>query len=95
LCISLVSHKSNWFKSDYTSSTEAENGSLYLATTTAIWLKKIADTFNLNNKSPIEIFEDNQGAIKYNHSKARAGRMKHIDVNAEMRIQTEDRSIMV
>jgi hypothetical protein len=29
---------------------------------------------------PVLLFEDNQGCIKYSHSKDRAGRLAHIDI---------------
>jgi hypothetical protein len=75
---SMVAHKSSWFKSIFPSSTETEIAALYMATSMAIWMTKICKSFGMHMES-VQIFEDNDGAIKWSHSQERAGRMKHID----------------
>jgi hypothetical protein len=74
---SLIAHKSRWSSRIYPSSTEAEVVALHNAAKLGIWLRKLISTFGY---SPTVIFADNQGCIKYYHSKDRAGRLAHIDI---------------
>ena len=91
---SLICHKSSWFKSVYVSSTEAEIAAIYLATSMALWLKKLVLSMGLGCSAPILIHEDNQGAIKYCSTLEKAGRMKHIQVKFHwIREKIIDRSI--
>ena len=93
---SVICHKSKWFKAIYTSSTETEMASLYLSVTMAVWLKKLLSSFGVLIDYSIVIREDNQGAIKYSHTKECAGRMKHIDVKFHwIREKINDQTIMI
>jgi len=79
-CHGTVAHKAKWYQNVYPSSTEAEIVALYLATSQAIWLRKIMDFFLYSTKMPTTIFVDNEGALKYSHNLDKAGRMRHINI---------------
>jgi hypothetical protein len=59
---SLISHKSQWFTSIFPSSCETEIAAIYMATSTAIRVRKLCDAFCLKNGSVV-LREDNDGAI--------------------------------
>ena len=75
-----VAHKSKWFASVYPSSTELELAALFLATSKAVWIRKLLASLGYNQTQATQIFEDNEGTIKYVHSQERAGRMQHVNV---------------
>ena len=77
---SMVSHKSKWFSSVYPSSTESELAALYLATSKAIWLRKLLVSCGYSQDNASVIREDNEAVIKYTKTRECAGRMQHIDV---------------
>lgn len=75
-----VAWKGKYLSSVHPSSTQSEIASLYLATSEAIWLRKLLAHLGYQQASATFIYEDNQGAIKWSNIGDRAGRMKHIDV---------------
>ena len=75
-----ISHKSKFMTQVHPSSTESEPAALYMATSEAVWLRKLLSHLGHHQSGATVLFEDNQGAIKYANSGDRAGRMKHIDV---------------
>ena len=62
------------------SSTEVEYVALYIATQEAIWLRMLLSDLGLNTKTPIIIFEDNQGALELTKNPSHYKRTKHIDI---------------
>ena len=77
---SLIIHKARWSSKVWPSSTEAEVVALYHATQATIWLRKLLTSFGYSTQDSTPIYEDNQGCIKYNHSKDRAGKLGHINI---------------
>ena len=62
------------------SSTEAEYFALSIATQEAIWLRMLLSDLGLNTKTPIIIFEDNQGALELTKNPSHHSCTKHIDI---------------
>jgi hypothetical protein len=77
---STVSFKTKWFTSVHPSTTELEYATLFLASSKAIWLRKLLSGFGYHQSLATVIHEDNEGAIKYAHSLELGGRMGHINV---------------
>lgn len=75
-----VSFKSRLQKAVTTSSCEAEIAALFGAASESVWLRRLLSFFGYLPDGPTTIFEDNQGAIKFSHSRESYGRMKHIDI---------------
>ena len=61
------------------SSTEAKYISLADASQEAIWLRRLLKDFNLMQKGPTLIFEDNQSCLKLVENNKFSNRTKHID----------------
>uniref|UniRef100_A0A1Y1LCN3 Endonuclease n=1 Tax=Photinus pyralis TaxID=7054 RepID=A0A1Y1LCN3_PHOPY len=81
LCDCTVSWCSKKQPSVALSSTEAEYVALSMAVSEACWLSNLIADFKcgLSNK-PIEIFEDNQSAIKIAKNSESHSRLKHVDI---------------
>lgn len=75
-----VSWRTKFMPQVHPSSTESEIAALYMATSEAVWLRKLLEHLGYKQSTPTVLFEDNQGAIKYTNIDDRAGRMRHIDV---------------
>ena len=75
-----IAFKSKWFTKVHPSTTELEYVTLFMASSKAIWIRKLLTDLGYTQKSATPIFEDNEGAIKYAHSQERAGRMGHLNV---------------
>ena len=62
------------------SSTEAEYVALSTATQEVIWLRRFLVNIGVSIKGPVQIYEDNQGAIDIAKNPKHHDRTKHIDV---------------
>jgi hypothetical protein len=63
-----------------TSSCQAELAALFAASSETIWLRRLLSDMGYDANTPTMIYEDNQAAIKYSHTRESYGRMKHIDL---------------
>lgn len=75
-----ISWKSKFLSSVSPSSTDSEVAALFMASSEAVWLRKLLASFGYHQSHASIIYGDNQASLKYAHSHDRAGRMKHIDV---------------
>jgi hypothetical protein len=78
-----MSWKSKFLSSVSPSSTDSEVAALFMASSEAVWLRKLLDSFGYPQSHASIIYGDNQASLKYAHSHDRAGRMKHIDVKLQ------------
>ena len=75
-----ISTKSKLQPTVATSSCEAELGALFLASSEAVWIRRLLHSVGYPCQGPTVLNEDNQAAIKYAQSREAYGRMKHIDL---------------
>ena len=75
-----ISWKSRYSTQVHPSSTESEVAALYMATSEAVWIRKLLAHLGYLQKEPTTMAEDNQGAIKWANGDDRSGRLKHVDL---------------
>jgi Reverse transcriptase (RNA-dependent DNA polymerase)/Integrase core domain len=91
-----VSWKSKLQTTVTTSSTEAETVALYQTASESIWLRYLLSDLGYSQSAPTTLYADNQGAIRYCHTKESHSRMKHINIDVHFtREKINDGSISV